>query len=169
MTRNLSSRGALIVAITTSLGLVLSTMGGLPDPVATQFGAGGAPVSFMSRTGYVAFILGFVTILPIFMVAMVGYLPRLMPGAVNVPHRDYWMAPARRAATIDFLTTQGYWLAALMSAFLGGLHWLTAQANAATPPGLSNAGLKGVTFTFLAALAAWMAALFVRFRRPPGV
>lgn len=168
MTNNLSARAAFFMALITAVSVVLSTTGGLPDPVATKFGSGGAPVSFMSRSGYITFILGFTTLMPMFMVGMIGYLPRLMPGAVNVPHRDYWLAPARRAATLDFLTSQGYWMAALMASFLTALHWLTVQANLATPPMLSNSGLKAVTFTFLGALAAWMVTLFVRFRRPPG-
>ncbi len=166
MTNSVLSRGTFFLVMMAAVCLVLSTAGSLPDPVATKFGGGGVPVSFMSRSGYVAFILSFLTLLPIFMVAMVGYLPRLFPGSINVPNRAYWLAPPRRAAVLDFLTSQGYWIASIMIAFLGGLHWLTVEANLMTPPRLSGDGILVLTVVFLASLGAWIGVLFARFRLP---
>ena len=68
------------------VGLILAaawhidaTVALLPDSVATHFAGGGRPNGWMTREGYRVFMLLFVTLLPLFMVAMAGWLPRLFP------------------------------------------------------------------------------------------
>ena len=80
---------------------IVATTGQLADPVATHFGSDYLANGFMTRDGYLAFSLAFSTLLPVIVAGAVGWLPRLFPRSVNVPNRDYWLAPERRAATLD--------------------------------------------------------------------
>ena len=56
----------------------------------------------------------------------VGYVP---VSFINLPHRDYWLAPERRRATSAVMLRFGLWLACLMVLFFTALYGLVVQAN----------------------------------------
>ena len=47
------------------------------------------------------------------MVLSMAVLPRMMTSAINIPNRDYWLAPARREATLRYIEAHAYWLGSL--------------------------------------------------------
>ena len=63
-------------------------------------------------------------------------LPRVSDKAINLPNRDYWLAPPQREATFRFLTAHACWLGSLMVVFIVGIHLLLIAANATQPPRL---------------------------------
>ena len=56
---------------------IVATTGALPDNVASHFGPGNAANGFMTRDGYLVFMLFFALVLPLFLAAMIGLLPRM--------------------------------------------------------------------------------------------
>lgn len=145
--------------------LVYATSAGLPEQVATHFGLGGVPNGWMPRTGYVAFILAFTTLLPLVVVATSGLVPSLTMSSRMVGNRDYWLAPPRREATLGFLASHACWMGIVLTLFLGGVHLLVVQANARTPPQLAQAPLFVLLAALLVAIALWVIALKLRFRQ----
>jgi hypothetical protein len=155
------------------LGLILAaawhidaTVALLPASIATHFAGGGWPNGWMTRAGYRTFMLLFVTVLPLFMVAMAGGLPRLFPGATNIPNRHHWMAPERREATLDFLAAHACWLGCLIVLFILGTHALLLQANHSVPVRLPTRAFFGMLAGFVVGLLVWILILVRRFRRP---
>ena len=146
---------------------VVATAPGLPERVATHFGGSGAADGWMTRAGYVRFILLFVVVLPSLLVAAIGLLPRLFPQWVNLPNRAYWLAPERGDDSIDFLLAHACWFGVLMVLFIAAIHCLLLQANAASPPRLPTAPFVAVLAGFVAGLGVWMAMLYRRFRSYP--
>jgi uncharacterized membrane protein len=65
----------------------------LPERVATHFGAGGEPNGWMSRAGHVRFTLLFGLIVPAFVIAIFATMPRFGDRWMNIPNKDYWLAP----------------------------------------------------------------------------
>lgn len=155
-----------LAALAATAAFVLATTSGLPDPVGTHFGPRGGADGWMTRDGYRLYMLAFVLLFVPFIVAMVGILPRVFPRAVNLPHRDYWLAPERREATFAFLAGHACGFGVLTLALLAGVHWLLLDANRASPPQLATAPFVALLATFFVLLAVWMTALFRRFRRP---
>jgi hypothetical protein len=153
---------ALLVLSTT---VIIATSGQLPAQVASHFGAGGAASGAMTRSGYVLFMLAFAIGLPLLMVFSMGVLPRLMENGLNIPNRDYWMAPARREATLRYLGTHAYWLGSLLTVFIAAIHLLLLEANAAQPPQLPGRAFGGLMAIFLGATAFWAVTLIRHFRR----
>ena len=143
---------------------IVTTTGRLGAAVATHFAGGFLANGWMQRGDYLTFSLTFSTVLPVIIAAMVGWLPRLFPGAVNIPHRDYWLAPQRRAATFERLAVQGVLLGILLSVFMAGVHWLILQANAIIPPRLPAQPFWTLLIAFLTAFAFWIWAFWSRFR-----
>lgn len=138
---------------------------GLPDPVASHFDAGGEPDGFMPRDEYIAIMTAVTVVVPLF-IAMLTNFALSRPGIrINLPHRDHWLAPERRAETVGFLRQQSSRFAALLVLFMCYAQWLAARANSATPPildpGLFVLGLGA----FIACVALGIVRLLRRFRR----
>ena len=151
------------------LGLVLwvsLSMPLLPGRVATHFGMGGRPNGWVSRDGYRVFILLFGLGMPTF-TTLLGFLTRFFPAwTVNVPNREYWLAPERRSATDAHVLRHCLWLACLEVAFVGGIHYLTILANNAVPVHMPNGTFLAILGVFLASVALWIVSLVGRFRKP---
>jgi len=152
------------VCVGTAAAYIAATTAQLPAQVASHFGASNAPNGWMTRDGYLAFMLAFGLGLPVFVACTVGLLPRLRPNRINVPHRDYWLDPKRRAETLSVLAAHGAWLGCLMALFVAALHYVILEANRASPPRLAPDLFFTLMGAFVAGIALWIAALWLRFR-----
>lgn len=155
-----------LAALAATAAFILATTSALPDRIGTHFGPGGAADGWMTRDGYRLYMLAFVLLFVPFIVGMVGVLPRAFPRAVNLPNREHWLAPERRAATFAFLAGHACGFGVLTLGLLAGVHWLLLDANRASPPHLATAPFVALLATFFVLLALWMIALFRRFRTP---
>lgn len=140
---------------------------GLPPRVASHFGAAGLANGFMPRTFYVRFMLGFVVVLPTVLVFLPAAGLRSPRARINLPNRDYWLAPARRAATLGVLRARLAYVGCLLVVFLSYVHWLVVRANALTPPHLSMPWFIGGLAAFATATVAWALVLIRHFRHVP--
>jgi len=120
----------------------------------------------MSRSDHQMFMLIFGLAFPL-VIVLLSYATRFMPrGLVNIPHRDYWLAPEKRAETSNFMVCHSLWLACLTVCFVTGIQFSIVQANAQRPPHLSNSALLAVVVPFLAGTLVWVLILWRHFRRP---
>ena len=139
----------------------------LPDVVAAHFAADGRANGSMSRGAYEGVMLAFVIGLPAVLTGL-SYVALGAPSArINLPNRDYWLAPERRAETVSYLRAQLARFSAVLLVFLCYVHWLVVRANAIQPPHLSarwmNVGLIG----FAVFAIVWIRLLVRRFSKRP--
>jgi len=160
-----SLTGMVLGLITALAALYVWTSGSaLPELVAAHFGFSGMANGFMPRRDYLAFMMFVVVVLPLLMTAGMGPLLR-MPGArINMPNRDYWLAPERRESTIALLLGQLRLLAIALVLFLSHVHGLVVSANRVVPPMLDNLRMVRALAVFLLFVIVWMVLLFRRFR-----
>ena len=65
----------------------------LPERFATSFNAAGEPECWMNRSSYMLFVSGMGS-LGLLVVVLLGFVIRFMPDKwVNIPRREYWLAP----------------------------------------------------------------------------
>lgn len=145
----------------------ISTLEQLPQRVATHFGPSGNPDGWMTKTED-AFLTTAVGLgLPLLIVG-VFYLLRFAPNRlINFPgpHRDRWLGPERRAATMTYLFRHSFWLASLMIGLMAGVHRLTIEANRqVAAPHLSVPATFVLLGCFLIAFITWFIAMFRHFR-----
>ncbi len=145
--------------------LIYTTSSWLPVRVATHFGTGGVANGWMTRDGYVVFILALTTLLPLFIVAMTGFLPRVAASQIRIRDRDHWLSPTRRAETLAWLASHACWLGIVIVLFLLGIHLLTVEANMQVPARLSEPHIFVLLGAFGVGLVLWIAGLAMRFRR----
>jgi len=159
-------RTAFFLMLLSAAGFILATVPGLPQTVASHFGVGGAANGYMSRDGYQIFMLLFTLGLPALMVVVIGQLPARYTKLSNLPHKDYWFAPERKAGSLAFLRQHAYWFGSLMVFFAAALHALVLEANAQMPPRLAEIPFFIMMAVFLAGLSVWVVLLLRRFKKP---
>jgi hypothetical protein len=93
-------------------------------------------------------------------------LPARFPHWTNVPNRDYWLAPGRRAESFGYLAAHGRRLAYLVVMMMLGMHYSILIANQTQPPGLPGSIFTSILVSFVLALLWWIVRLYHRFPRP---
>lgn len=156
------------VAILGGLAYVGVTGPQLPPVVATHFGRGGMADGWMPRSGYVGFALGLTLLLPLIVLAGTAWLPGRFPRGVNLPHRELWLAPAHRAATIGTLRRYGSIMALASALFAIALHAFVLAANARSPARLDEPAFLVLLGAYAAVMIGGAIGMTARFRRPPG-
>ncbi len=141
----------------------------LPAEVASHFVASGAADGWSSRDG---FILGYGAVMAFTALIFAGLarlFPRLPSSAFNVPHRDYWLAPERRAATLAAVTASYLQVGTATSLFLVGIMHATVTANRQIVGEPRLPGWFWVLFSvYVVGVLAWAALLVRRYSRVPG-
>ncbi len=90
----------------------------LPEVMALHFNARGAPNGWQTKSAFFSVLIG-VSVLA----AVVGFgVPRLItllpPEFINLPNKSYWLAPERRAETMDFLNGYFAWFGCALFAVI---------------------------------------------------
>ena len=156
-----------IILLLIAMVFVWSTAAELPLTVASHFDAAGRPNAFMTRSGYIRFMLCLCVGLPVLVVAILAMVYS-RASELKLPNREYWMAPQRIDRTRSFLVAHGVWLGSLLVVLSCLVHWLELGANLRQPPHLSSQTFAVCMLAFLIAMAAWIAILMFAFRRPAG-
>jgi uncharacterized membrane protein len=137
----------------------------LPEQVASHFGLTGEANDSMSREGWTFFLsLAGVALGGLFAV-LAMLLPFFPDRFVNLPDRQYWLAPERRRQTLGRISGTMLWSACLMILFLAGIYYLTIRANRLSPPRLEAVPFVIVIGGFLLAEVALVIRLILHFAK----
>lgn len=139
----------------------------LPLLVGSHYDAAGFPNAFMSRGGYVRFVLCLGIGLPVALVTLLT-LVYSRASDFKLPNRDYWLAPERIQRTRARLVTHGVWFGSLLVIMVCFVHWLVLGASRRMPPQLSNTSIEAGLLVFALISGGWIMALLMVFRRPRG-
>ncbi len=156
----------LMAAIVAATLYIVFTIDALPPRVATHFGAGGQANGWMDRSAYLPFVLVLLNVLPLLQLLFVGIVPRRFPRTLNIPARNYWLDPARRAQSYRFLWVHACSLGILCVLLVSLMHHVLVVANRGTPPSLPAPLFVSVLGGFLLLVVVWVLALYRRFRKP---
>jgi len=154
---------SLICLTVFAVVFIIYTTRYLPDSVVTHFGAGNQANGWMSRAGYLLFMLAFLIGVSVLVSFVVGTLPRKFPHWTNIPNRDYWLSPARREESLRYLSARGKRLGCLIVMMMLGMHYVILKANHIQPPALPGPTFSAVLFGFALALIWWIVRLYRRF------
>jgi len=159
------ARLLLVLLYVAAIGQLAWIGSQMPDTVATHFDAAGHPNGGMTRAGMVGFQLMMLGITAAAFLGLPVLLGRLSPTLVNIPNKEYWLAPERRAASMAALQN---WMAVMGCGVVVLLMAVTAllqHANRMSPPQLSSAALLACLGAFLVYTVGTIVALYRRFPR----
>jgi hypothetical protein len=161
--RRASSLVTLICLMVFSVTFVIYTSYHLPGTVATHFNVNNEPDGWMTRNSYLFMILTLLVSIPTLISVGIGMLSQRFPHLVNLPNRDYWLAPRRLDESLDYLASHGHRLGRLVIVLMTGLHYVVLVAHRTEPPVLPQSWLMAILLGFVFALAMWVVALYRRF------
>ena len=138
----------------------------LPARIATHDGVGGEPNGWMSRPGLFLFYFALLAFLTVVFLG-VGALTRVLPASlVNMPNRQFWLAPERRAGTVRVLSAMTQEVGLLALVMVVALQQIAFQANLGPHPTLPGAIFWPVFVAFNVYVVAWLVRFYRRFRLP---
>lgn len=146
-------------------GCLALTQSQLPPRVATHFNGRGQPDGWMSRDAHLRSMLWFGLGFPLFVPALI-YGSRFLPDRLfNIPNREYWFAPERRAETMNYFLGHSLWFSSMALGFVIGIHFSILQANRLAHVHLSTPGMLALAGAFLAGTGLWAVTMFRHFKR----
>lgn len=139
----------------------------MPLHMASHFAANGAPNGWQPRETFFLIML-----LVTASSAVVAFLaPLQISGTsnarINLPNRDYWLAPERRDTTIRIISTMMAWFGCGLLVVLICGTYLALQANLAPDHRFNSGVMLGVLAAFLIGLIFLIVGFVRRFQRVP--
>jgi uncharacterized membrane protein len=134
----------------------------LPHRMASHFAASGMPNGWMTKSQFI--IVYAIALLPALMVEFwVARTIAKMDGArLNLPNREHWLAPERRATTFAYFEDFFAWYGCVFLLLIVFVMGLAMRANLNSPPHLP---IGPVLFALLAFTAFNIAAVVAMLRR----
>jgi hypothetical protein len=136
----------------------------LPERVASHFNAAGVANGWMSRDGFVGFDAGVVALLSAVFLTLGFVTSRRPVSLINLPNKDHWLAPERKAETLGWLSGLGYWMGAQAVLFIVAVMHVVADVNLGAS-GEAGRWLPLMVVAFVAATLIEVVWLVLRFRR----
>jgi hypothetical protein len=139
----------------------------LPEVLGSHFAANGTVNGWQSKAAFFSMELAIVVL-----AAAVGFaVPRIigaMPvSLINLPNREFWLSPERRAETLGFLQMHMAWFGCALLAFLLFVMELAFRANLLRPPRLNSAAFVPALVVFLVFVGIFTVRLVARFSKLP--
>ncbi len=101
----------------------------LPERVATHFDGAGIPNGWMTRDGLFAFWSGLVGFMLFTFLVTPIFTSRVSDRWINLPHKDYWLAPERRQQSLDRVAVFGLGAGCACMAFMAVTICALLRAN----------------------------------------
>lgn len=138
----------------------------LPEVMASHFDGSGRPNGYQSKAAFAATSLGLSVGNLLLFALLPALLRRLPTSMINMPHREYWLAPQRKAQSLERLFGYLDWFACATIALLVAVFELVVRANLARAP-LGNVAIWLLLAGYLGYALSWSIALWRSFRVPP--
>lgn len=159
------NKAMLVITIVVCVGQLVYWFGRLPDPMPSDFDVNGQVDGHMSKSAFFA-VIGMTQFLFLVGLPLLGKMLSHLPDSMlNIPHKDYWLAPDRRESTLSIslaVLIASSWLTGWL---MIGVFQLTAQV------GLNRRETINPDFVWM--LGGYLVAVFglviwmlYRFRRP---
>jgi uncharacterized membrane protein len=138
----------------------------MPEVMSSHYGAHGQPNGWMTRPAAMVFTFA---VLGIEMVAF-GVLPYFLrsipPSLINVPNKQYWLAPERKEQGLSLVIDSMHWLGVAVVLFFLTMMEQVYRANLHPGQGLDSALFAAAVIGFMGAVVVWIVWLYQRMAVP---
>lgn len=137
----------------------------LPDRVATHFNWDGTADDWMAKPAATALLLSIQLVVPWFIVAITALTNWLPISLINLPNREYWLAPQRRRESLAFVHRELAGIALAVAWFMAAVSHLSFEANIVGGP-LATHAMLALLGVYLTVVLTLVARILWRFRKP---
>lgn len=139
----------------------------MPGVMATHFGASGSANGWQTKGQF--FI---VELIMLGVCLLIGFgipfiISKAPPSLINLPNKEFWLAPVRRDHTISVMRMQMAWFACALLTFLIVVNQLVYNANQSAPRHLNGPQFTMALIAFLSFVAIWTIRLVTYFSKAP--
>jgi uncharacterized membrane protein len=139
----------------------------MPDVVASHFNGHGAPNRWQTKPAFFGTFIA-MTVLSVVtgfgLPAIIGAVPIQL---INLPNKQYWLAPEHRAETLEFLRAYFAWFSCAIYAVMIIAFDYAIQSNQHPEHTPAVSHLWYTLAAFLGFLVVWLIRMFTRFGRLP--
>jgi uncharacterized membrane protein len=137
----------------------------LPATVASHFGPSGAPNGWMSKQAFFAIYAAVIAIAAAVEIFPARSIAKSSSARINLPHKQYWLAPERRGETMAYFEKFFAWYGCAFLLILVLIMGLAIQANLNPPPHLPTGPTLAIIIGFVAFNIAAVIQIFRRFSK----
>lgn len=101
----------------------------LPEKVASHFDVFGEADGWMSKSSFLVFQLILLAFIALFSFALPVLLKKTPISLINLPNKEYWLAPERKERTFSILSRRFEWFGIALCALMISINQLVIQAN----------------------------------------
>jgi uncharacterized membrane protein len=138
----------------------------LPAMVASHFDAAGTPNAFAPKSMFLELYVVVLLVLAVISLVLPRVVLTVPPEYINLPNKDYWLAPARREATVEFFCDRFTVFGAGTLALIVAFFQMAITANLTQQPFPSAMAFVTLGAYFAFAMI-WLGSMLVRFSRLP--
>jgi hypothetical protein len=121
----------------------------LPKIVASHFGITGVVNGWQPKTAFFGVELAMILLATAISFGVPRLIEAMPISLINVPHKEFWLAPERREDTLSYIRTWSVWFGCGLLAFLLFVMELAYRANLHTPPHFNNAAFVPALLAFV--------------------
>lgn len=142
----------------------------LPDMVASHFNLAGQADGWSSKSTLL-FSYGVSVVVCVgALLAPALFLPKVPVALINLPHKEYWLAPERRQETFSRVSVALLWFGVAVEVLLGWMFQQTIAVNLGRATGLTQMWVALAVFAvFTAGWVVWFRRQFPTPPAPPDV
>ena len=141
----------------------------LPDRMASHFGASGNANGWMTKSQFLVTYAALIIPALVLEFWMPRRLGRMADKSLNMPNKQYWLAPERRAETLAYFGRFFAWYGCAFLAMVVFAMGLAMRANFQSPPLLPTGPIVFAIVAFTLFNIVWIAAMLRRFSKIPQV
>lgn len=138
----------------------------LPEVMASHFDGAGAANGWSSKPTFFAIYAVIMVVTVGTFVGMPLIMRRLPTRLINLPHREYWLAPERREQTLKVFEVNYLGLGVLHTGFALVILQMVIDANLHDGPPVLTAGIGWPLIAYGIVFTGWLIGFLRRFRRP---
>lgn len=149
-----------------ALAQCVLTFSQLPDRVASHFTASGAPNGWMTKETFFVVYAVMVGLAAFVEVYPARSIARSSPARINLPNKEYWLAPERRNETLAYFQKYFAWYGCVFALIEVLVMGLAIQANLTPLPRLPTGPIAAIIAGFVLFNIASVIQILRRFSKP---
>jgi uncharacterized membrane protein len=139
----------------------------LPGVVASHFDVRGAANGWQTKSVFLGFFVGAIALASVLAFGVPYIISRTPARLINLPNKDYWLAPERRTSTIAFLGRYFAWFGCAALAVVSSSFNYAIRENLHPVAHLDPPAIVYVLAGFLVFTALWLIRLLTYFTSRP--
>lgn len=110
----------------------------LPAKMASHFGPSGQADGWMPKSAFMVMTASLMLFTALLLGSIRTLLRYIPDDSINLPNKEFWLAPERREATLGIMSSYFLWFAVATSALLAAITHLVYRANLSPLPSLGS-------------------------------